>query len=201
MKLPKFSLRYLFLIFVFISVIFSSCSTPTAQIVEVTRVSQQTIIVPQTVVVTQIIEIIITATPIPVTSTPLATNTPLPSPTPEFAKWNSTQVIEAFMLAGLEAESTYTMTKDDYGLAPMVAKEGTRFMIPSLCAGCGGRVMSFANAADLELTKAYYDELGRSSAVFFSWTFVRDNILVQINGALPEEKANAYQAALDTLGS
>ena len=41
--------------------------------------------------------------------------------------------------------------------------------------------------------KAYYDDLGEGSAMLFSWTAVKDNILIQINGDLPEEK---YKKAL-----
>ena len=93
------------------------------------------------------------------------------------------------------------MTKDDYGLAPMMAVEGIRFLIPSLCPDCGGRVLSFASPEDLEVTKMYYVELGRASAMFFSWVFVKNNILVQINGDLPEERAEQYEAALNAMGS
>jgi len=92
------------------------------------------------------------------------------------------------------------MTKDDYGMAPMTAVEGIRFLIPSLCPDCGGRVLSFASPEDLEMTKAYYVELGRASAIFFSWVFVKDNILVQINGDLPEERAKQYEVALGAIG-
>lgn len=91
------------------------------------------------------------------------------------------------------------MTKDDYGMAPMAAVEGTHFLIPSLCSDCGGRILSFAAQPDLDMTKAYYDSLGKSSAAFFSWTFVKDNILVQINGDLPEAKARKYESALGNL--
>jgi len=92
------------------------------------------------------------------------------------------------------------MTKDDYGLAPMTAVEGTRFLIPSLCPDCGGRALSFASPQNLEVTKVYYVELGQASAMFFSWVFVKDNILVQINGDLPEEKAKQYEVALNAIG-
>lgn len=142
-----------------------------------------------------------TSTPEPTpTNTPEATDTPEPTPTPPFEKWTSEQVIKAFKAAGLEAEEIRPMTKDDYGMAPMTAVEGTRFLIPSLCSDCGGRVFSFASPEDLEMMKAYYVELGRVSAIFFSWVFVKDNILVQINGDLPEEKAKQYEAALDAMG-
>jgi len=118
---------------------------------------------------------------------------------PKYQKWESTQAIEAFKAADLEAESKQLMTKDDYGMAPMVAVEGTRFLIPSLCADCGGRVMSFTTPEDLETTKSYYDELSESSALFFSWVFIKDNILVQINGDLPEEQVRKYEAALENM--
>ncbi|WP_267206730.1 hypothetical protein [Salinibacillus xinjiangensis] len=34
------------------------------------------------------------------------------------------------------------MTKDDYGMAPMKAEEGFRFLIPSLGEGAGGRILA-----------------------------------------------------------
>ena len=109
-------------------------------------------------------------------------------------------VVQAFKDTGLECEDVYDMTKDDYGLAPMVAKEGKRFLIPSLGEDNGGRIFTFNNTEDLEKTKAYYDDLGKESAAFFSWTFVKDKVLVQINGDLPEDKAKKYEAALNSIG-
>ncbi len=180
------------LIVIFLSLIIA-CNSSTPMVVEVTRV------VPQTVVVTQIVEKIITATPVPATPTPVPSPTPQVTTTPEFIRWTSDQVIKFFKAAGLEAENAMPMTKEDYGMAPYVAIEGTHFFIPSLCSDCGGRIMSFATPEDLEKTRAYYVELGKESAIFFSWVFVKDNILIQINGDLPEKTAKKYEAALDDL--
>lgn len=124
-----------------------------------------------------------------------------------YAKWNSTQAIEAFLAAGLEAERPYKMGPRDYGLAPYRG-EGTRFIVPSLCAEdeteepCdkGGRVLSFDNAEDQEAVRDYYVELGERSAVFFSWVFEKDNLVLQLNGDLEEEKAYAYNATLQSMG-
>ena len=113
------------------------------------------------------------------------------------AQHTTADVIAAFKAAGLEAESPKKMTKEDYGLAPMVATDATRFLIPSLGADAGGRVFTFAKKEDLDKTKEYYDSLGKASAILFSWTFTHELILVQINGTLPEDKAKQYQAALD----
>lgn len=116
------------------------------------------------------------------------------------AKLLPINVVLAFQDAGLEAEQPRAMTRDDYGLAPLLAIEGLRFLIPSLGPDSGGRVMRFESQEDLQKTKQYYDELGRSSAAFFSWTFAEGLTLVQINGELPDAKARRYEAVLGGLG-
>ena len=116
-------------------------------------------------------------------------------------KLTSTDIVNVFKSASLEVDNARPMTKDDYGMAPMRAIEGTHFLIPSLCSDCGGRILSFSSQEDLEATKTYYEDLGKNSAAFFSWVFVKDNILVQINGDLPEEKARQYESALNSLGN
>jgi len=126
--------------------------------------------------------------------------TPTPTPTPApFTKCQSNAAIEAFADAGLEVEGPRPMTRDDYGAAPLVANEGTRFLIPSLGEDSGGRVLSFETPEDRDKTKEYYDSLGRESAMFYSHTFVKGNLLVQINGELSDDRAAAYDAALQRL--
>lgn len=107
----------------------------------------------------------------------------------------SADVIQAFKDAGLEAESTSEMTKDDYGMAPYVCV-GTHFLVPTLGDGAGGRVFICENNKDRDALSAYYTELGKSSAAFFSWVFVKGNVVVQINGDLAEEIARKYEAAI-----
>ena len=108
-------------------------------------------------------------------------------------------VVAAFAAAGLEAETPRAMAPKDYGMAPLVAVAGVRFFVPSLGDDAGGRVMQFANDADLAKTKDYYVQLGRNSAATFSWTYDRNLILVQINGDLPPETASKYEAVLTGL--
>jgi hypothetical protein len=115
-----------------------------------------------------------------------------------FQKWEAQDAIDAFHEAGLESENERPLTKDDYGLAPFVG-EGIRFELPSLCDDCGGRVFSFENEEDRDAIAGYYESLGESSALFFSWVFVHDNVVVQINGDLPEEQAREYETALTGL--
>lgn len=107
--------------------------------------------------------------------------------------------INAFKDAGLVVENVREMTKDDYGMAPMKAKEAKIFTVPFVCDDCNVRVMSFDNDDDLKETKAYYDDLGKESAIFFSWTIEHKNILVQLNGEMEEEDYKEYKSALESL--
>ena len=170
-------MKRLFL-FICLALILASCSPAPAAPVEVTRIVERTVVV------------IVTATPEPPTPTPEA------SPTPSFARWTADQVGQVLTDQGLEFVSPTPMTKDDYGMAPMLGN-GLRFLVPSICSDCGGRLIVFDNQADLEKVRVYYEDLGKQSALFFSWVFTRDNVLIQINGDLPEEQAMKYKAALE----
>lgn len=106
-----------------------------------------------------------------------------------------TDVVTAFKDAGLEAENPTAVTKDEYGLAPYVC-DGTHFFVPSLGEDAGGRVFICDNKEDQDALFNYYDKLGKTSAMFFSWVFVKGDVLVQINGELPETIARQYEAAI-----
>jgi hypothetical protein len=114
----------------------------------------------------------------------LANSTPHIEPALNFQIWRSNDVIIAFKMSGLEAESPTPLTHQDYGMAPMGAVEGTHFLIPALCADCGGRIFNLPSSTDLEKLRAYYTDMAKSSAALYSHVLVRDNILVQINGDL-----------------
>lgn len=171
-----------FLLSVLIMVVFlTGCSTPPAQPIEVTRIVQEMVLITQIVVVT--------ATPIPPTPAPQATSTST------FARWTIDQASAAISAAGLEFDSPRPMTADDYGLAPFLG-QGVRFLIPSLGPDSGGRLFAFSSQADLDVIRDYYESMAKQSALFFSWVFVQDNILIQINSELPESTALQYQQAL-----
>jgi hypothetical protein len=90
------------------------------------------------------------------------------------------------------------MTKDDYGFAPLVG-EGVRFLVPSICPDCGGRVFVVSNKDERDRLRGYYEELAKGSAMLFSWVFERGDVIVQINGDLPEEQARKYEAVIQAL--
>lgn len=107
-------------------------------------------------------------------------------------------VIDAFKGAGLSAENTRPMTKDDYGLAPL-GDEGIRFYIPSLGPDKGGRVIFYKDLDYRDKALDYYTRMGKESAMLFTWAFANGNIVVQINGDLPEEIAREYERVLNEL--
>ena len=181
-------MQRLSLCLILITLIVSACA-PAPDTEQPTVAPTQT---PHIVEVTKLVEVtrIVTATP-----EPTATVTP----TPIFSVWKKEDVQAAILSAGLEYSDPREMTPDDYGMAPMVADEAVRFLIPSLCADCGGRAFVLSSQADLDSLAEYYNELSRASAMFFSWVFVKDNVLIQINGSLPEETALKYQTALESM--
>lgn len=107
-------------------------------------------------------------------------------------------VVDAFKAAGLEAESPQPMTEDDYGMSAITADEGIRFLVPSICPDCGGRVMIFNDPEKLQAMKGYYLKV-EEVAGQKSWLYENGPVLVQINGDLPEEQAKKYEAALTGL--
>jgi hypothetical protein len=110
-------------------------------------------------------------------------------------KVTAADVVAAFKNAGLEAENTTKMTKDDYGMTPFVC-DGTRFLIPSLGEDSGGRIFICENKEDLDNLAKYYNALGKASAMFFSWVFTKGEVVVQINGELEEDVARKYEKAI-----
>lgn len=187
------------------ALLLAGCASQPATVeVPQTVVVQQTVEIPVTVEITKEVEVTRLATVIvEVTSTPMPTPTLVPTTIATVGakpkSYLSYQVVDAFKAAGLEAENPRAMTVEDYGLAPLVAIEGVRFFIPTLGTNVGGRVMSFSSGSDQTLIRDFYVDLGKQSAAFFSWVFVRGNILVQINGTLPEDNARQYEAALNAL--
>jgi hypothetical protein len=150
------------------------------------RAVPQTVIVVQTVIVPQ--TVVVTAIPEPTSTRP-------PTP-PDGRTFSTGDVIGAFIAYHLiDERGIRVLQKADYGLAPLLG-EGLRFALPDLCADCGGRVLAFASVADRDAMRTYYEGLGKQSAALFSWVFVRDNILVQINGALPAERAKRFDEVL-----
>lgn len=179
---------------------------PTSAPIEVTRVVEVTKEVP--IEVTRVVEVEVTRVvtvqvPVTVTVAPIptliveATRSAPAAPAQPAGRFSSPdQIVAAFQAAGLEAADAYPMSKDDYGIAPLVG-QGYRFFIPSLGPDNGGRAF-IGTRDEIQTLRRYYEELAKGSAILFSWVFVSsdERAMVQINGDLPEDQARRYEAVM-----
>ena len=171
--------------------------------VEVTRVVVQTVEVP--VEVTRIVDLevtrVVTATPLPATNTPdpTATAEPMVVPTSALADrlYTSMDVITAFQAAGLEVGAVKPLAVEPGSPLPQSYMEATRFLIPSLGEGNGGRVFSFANVTERDMVYEYYKYLPLPG--FSSWVSANGLLVLQINSALPREWWLEYDAVFQGL--
>lgn len=105
------------------------------------------------------------------------------------------KVVEEMGDSGLEFERPTRMQPRDYGMAPYLC-DGARFLIPSLGRDSGGRVFVCKNKADRNALADYYRKLGKTSAIAFSWVFVKGNVVLQLNGNLDEKTAKEYGSSI-----
>ena len=92
------------------------------------------------------------------------------------------------------------MTKEDFGIAPMSAKSAKIFSLietDNEDEQQNARLLTFDNLDDLKATKKYYDDLGKDSAMLYSYTAVNEDelVLMQFNGQLPQELVEKYAKA------
>ena len=105
-------------------------------------------------------------------------------------------ILEKFKDDGLTVDEAKSMNKEDFGMAPMSAKEAKIFGIQKDDSGdyMNGRIFLFEKEKDLTKTKDYYDELGKESAMAFSYTAANEKklVLMQFNGDLPQDLVQKY---------
>jgi hypothetical protein len=114
---------------------------------------------------------------------------------PNTGAGTGTEIIAAFKAAGLEAEGGKDMTEADYDDAPVLC-QGTQFMLPSLGEGRVGHVFICDKREELTSLKTYYNVRGQGNPDLRSWTFSKENVLLQLDGMLERETAKKYEAAL-----
>ncbi|PEA21683.1 stress protein [Bacillus cereus] len=103
-------------------------------------------------------------------------------------------IISEFKSAGLQAENPTGLPEKKFG---NLRKEGKRIIVPALGEDKGGRLFEITKKDDLEKVKKYYDELGNSSPLFFSHTYEKGNVLLQMNGDMKDEEFAKYKDVLD----
>ena len=124
--------------------------------------------------------------------------TPSPSMVPQ-GKYTSSDVLAAFRGKGLEVDRPTSLRPNATSRSEAMRRmtEGVRFYLPSACPNCDVWVYSFPTDSDTHQADLYFKELGESGS--FSWVFRKENLLIQLSGEVPVEKANHYGDALQTL--
>ncbi|MEW6715744.1 MAG: hypothetical protein AB1306_11735 [Nitrospirota bacterium] len=126
----------------------------------------------------------------------------MPSPIPSsftHYKWTPEDVVNTMLTNGIEIQKTGQVTEADYSSLPAKAKEAVRFASPSIGENAIGCILTFDRRDDMEKVINHYRELN-NKAELYSWTFVKDNALIVLNGLVGEEKAKPYENALERLG-
>ncbi|MDT2668148.1 hypothetical protein [Enterococcus dongliensis] len=110
-------------------------------------------------------------------------------------------ILKKFKDDGLTVDEAKSMTKEDFGMAPMSAKEAKIFGIQKDDSGdyMNARIFQFEKEKDLTKTKDYYDDLGKESAMAFSYTAANEKklVLMQFNGDLPQDLVQKYADSAD----
>ncbi len=118
----------------------------------------------------------------------------------ESAATNLDDIIEAFSQQSLVVYNPRDMTKEDFGIAPMSATKAKIFSLIETDneeEQQNARLLTFDNLDDLKATKKYYDDLGKDSAMLFSYTAVNEDdlVLMQFNGQLSQDQVEKYAKA------
>lgn len=118
----------------------------------------------------------------------------------ESAATNLDNIIETFTQQSLVVYNPRDMTKEDFGIAPMSATKAKIFSLietDNEDEQKNARLLTFDNLDDLKATKKYYDDLGKDSAMLFSYTAVNEDdlVLMQFNGQLSQDLVEKYAKA------
>jgi hypothetical protein len=104
------------------------------------------------------------------------------------------EVIQALRDEGLEVGETRQVDREgDRSFVPKTYKEQVSFTVPSQGERVGGRVFTFESPEDLEQVREHYEGFGE---LFSSYVYVKNKVLVQISGSMPEEQAERYGEVL-----
>lgn len=106
------------------------------------------------------------------------------------------ELVTKFEEAELVVTEPREMEVDDFGMAPLVSEEAMIFTVDAENER-NARVFKIDNEEDLNKLKAYYDDLGKESALFYSHTYAKGKFLIQAGGEIPKEDFAKYKQVMD----
>ncbi|MGO1559485.1 MAG: DUF1002 domain-containing protein [Ruoffia tabacinasalis] len=118
------------------------------------------------------------------------------------------EILQAFYDSGLNVMEPKIMTRNDYGIAPLLAEEAVSFGAQfaefvfenedgSIEQFNYGRLFLVRDENDLQTIKAVYDDLGKEAAMLYSHTYSKGDILLQMGGDVSDEDFALYTAVID----
>lgn len=117
-------------------------------------------------------------------------------PPPGFTeKWFVKDVVGSIDEKGIKLQDVTDTTDVDYRTLPGRASQGVKFSFSSLMKEIKGCILSFEDKDTLEKVQNYFLDLNEKGH-YYSWSFVKDNIILILGGTLPEGQARAFESAL-----
>jgi hypothetical protein len=109
-------------------------------------------------------------------------------------RWETSDVVDSFKEKKLAVTEVSTVTKADSSL-PAKVKEMSKFSFTLSGEQREGYIFSFEKKKNLLKSQKHYLELNERGELY-TWSFVKDNILLVLAGSIPEEKARLYESVL-----
>lgn len=118
-------------------------------------------------------------------------------PPPGFPhEWIAKDVVESFSSNGLKVEEPISILKDvNHNPAINVADEAIRFDLDSFGKESAVCIHTFKSRDDLDTLQEYFLEQNEKGELY-TWSFVKDNVLLVLTGTIPEEIARHYESVL-----
>jgi hypothetical protein len=121
------------------------------------------------------------------------------TPADLFAQWQPADVLSALQASELNVE-VLPSGKKDGELGMFIPVEEQRFRAHIDGKDADGVILTFYSKEDLMKMENYYRGLNQALPTFKSWVFVTDNVLLQIDGNLPEKQAMRFEQAVNSMG-
>lgn len=124
---------------------------------------------------------------------------PTPPPPPPISV-SATEIVVRLQQNGAEAADARPAVPEDFGgLTPRCLDNSQRFYTPSLGFPAGGIVLVCPSANEAQLAKAEFDALGVRDPARRSWTYLNNNVFLQVDGRLPPEASVRYEQVIAAL--
>ena len=113
-------------------------------------------------------------------------------------KWVGNELIHRFRDDGMEIDRVKPAEESDTMKLPTVANEIISFSVPSAGEDMKGYILTFEEKEDLERVKEGYLKMNERGELY-TWSFVKDNIVLLLSGEMQEEEVRQYESSLHGL--